>query len=118
MSGWLRTAFQKQREQQNANRAYHLATQRNDHEFPARDSQGRLIPTYFLGPPGAQPSTDYRFWTSDRLSGSWPEPMFGEVCGEFRSQDGVLGNECEGCPGVRGLFGPARAHGLHNVPAT
>src|SRR6267154_4039406 len=40
MSRWPGTTFQKQREQHNANRAYHLATQRNDHEFHARDSQG------------------------------------------------------------------------------
>src|SRR6266481_1598163 len=50
MSRWLGTTFQKQREQHNANRAYHLATQRKDHEH-ARDSQGRHIPTYSLLPP-------------------------------------------------------------------
>src|SRR6267143_1848040 len=33
MSRWPRTTFQKQREQENANRAYHLATRRKDHEF-------------------------------------------------------------------------------------
>jgi hypothetical protein len=43
MKGWPRTTFQKQREQRNANRAYHLATQRKDHEFPVRDSRGRHI---------------------------------------------------------------------------
>src|SRR6267378_85343 len=33
MSRWPRTTFQKQREQENANRAYHLATRLKDHEF-------------------------------------------------------------------------------------
>src|SRR6267142_1978536 len=47
MNRWPRTTLQKQREQHNANRAYHLATQRKDHEFPARDSQGRHIGIFF-----------------------------------------------------------------------
>src|ERR1700746_1106465 len=34
---------------------------------------------YFLRPPGAKPSMDYRFWTSGRLRGSYPETGFWEV---------------------------------------
>src|SRR6266849_9885716 len=70
MNRWPRTTLQKQREQHNANRAYHLATHRKDHEFPVRDSQGRHI--NILLPVGAKPSTDYRFWTSGRLTASYP----------------------------------------------
>src|SRR6266481_3693942 len=70
MNRWPSTTSQEQRKQHNAKRAYHLATQRKDREFPVRDYQGRHIDIYSLLPVGAKPSTDYRFWTSGRQSES------------------------------------------------